>query len=242
MKAAETLVAWLPDITANRAEVDVAWLLDRDERSRLDAFAKSPDRRRFIFGAALARVMVARVSGVAAEVVQLDRTCYRCGQPRGRPVVVAPDCGVELSVSHSGGLVAVAVRIGGRVGIDIESLDWPRALERVATLALGPAELEKFGRTKGPERHAALLRLWTRKEAVVKMMGRGLAVDLPAVMVSGPNEPPRLVAWPDFAELVGRVHLYDLDPQTAGHVAALALLDSPTGYEVVNGEAALKAV
>jgi len=61
---------------------------------------------------------------------------------------------------------------------------------------------------------------WTRKEAVVKATGDGLAVPLREVLVSAPDAAPRLLAYP--ARTLTAV-LRDLAPRP-GYAAALAVL------------------
>ena len=82
-----------------------------------------------------------------------------------------PDCPeVHVSLSHCRTAVAVAVSEEGPVGIDVESrrkvslsLMW-----RVCT----PEEFDSVQRSDDPT--MAFLRLWTRKEAVLKCRGTGI--------------------------------------------------------------------
>ena len=76
-----------------------------------------------------------------------------------------------------------------------------------------------------PEAASALtlLRYWTRKEALLKATGDGLAVDPATITVTPPEAPPALVAWSATPPLEADVHLFDLNPGP-GHVASLAVL------------------
>jgi len=73
-------------------------------------------------------------------------------------------------------------------------------------------------RADGPE---AFYRYWTRKEAVVKATGDGITVDLQLVRVSGVDEPPRLLSYPDRPAIAAAIR--DLNPG-GGHVAAVCVL------------------
>src|SRR5882724_585210 len=96
--------------------------LDAGERGRRDLLARAEDRERFVTAAGLLRRVVAERLGVAPGAVTVDRTCPDCDRPHGRPVI--PGAGLEVSVSHSGDLVAVALVLGSSpVGVDVEALD-----------------------------------------------------------------------------------------------------------------------
>lgn len=97
--------------------------------------------------------------------------------PSGRPFL-APDaacpCPPDFSCAHAPGLTATALGWGLRVGLDVE----PRTATQGATLytsMFSPAELY-FLEAAPPSAHA-FATLWTRKEALLKLSGRGLNAD-----------------------------------------------------------------
>ena len=95
----------------------------------------------------------------------------------GKPVLKG--CDLHFNVSHAGGLCALAIS-DAPVGIDIQdvdSLDSIRDLEKFAQRFLTPDERDVFFEDPSKER---LCRLWTRKEALVKLLGRSLASSLSA--------------------------------------------------------------
>ncbi|MFY1594247.1 4'-phosphopantetheinyl transferase family protein [Micromonospora sp. WMMD737] len=95
----------------------------------------------------------------------------------GRPLVTVPGAGarVELpvSVSRADGVVAVAARAAGPVGIDVE---WCRPLPALALAGrwFAPAEAAWLAGRDADGRARDFLRLWTAKEAVGKALGTGL--------------------------------------------------------------------
>jgi 4'-phosphopantetheinyl transferase len=202
----------------------LASLLDDAERERRAAYRREADRERFLVGCALAKTVVAACTGQRPAQVSFDRACRQCGQPHGKPAVRG---GPELSVSHSGDLVAVAVATAP-VGVDVEQLDG-RGRE------LGGGDLAALARmVLAEEEHAALaavdpagqarafLVAWTRKEAVTKARGDGLRVPFGEVVVAADLAVPRVTAWP-YPQDPRSVSLLDLDPGP-GYVAALAVI------------------
>jgi phosphopantetheinyl transferase len=89
--------------------------------------------------------------------------------PGGKPVLA--DRALEFNLSHSGELALVAVSRELPVGVDLEH---PRSFRNEAGMAqriCTAGELEHLTRTEAEDE---LLRLWVRKEAVVKATGEGL--------------------------------------------------------------------
>lgn len=170
---------WRLDLADERPGDERTALLDDDERARLARLAE-PLRRRTVVRRALLAAVAAAELGVAADEVHLSTV-------DGRRVVRASD-GRSVHVSSTQradeALVAVAAR---PVGIDLELADTevPEALDIAATL-LHPDEAAWIG--SGPAAVERFLRIWVRKEAVVKLTGEGLARDLRSFVVR-PDEP-----------------------------------------------------
>jgi 4'-phosphopantetheinyl transferase len=203
----------------------LAGLLDQAERERWAAFRRDADRERFLVGCALAKAVVAAGTGREPAWVRFDRACRQCGRPHGKPAVVGG--GPELSVTHSGDLVAVAVA-AAPVGVDVEQLDGrPRAPgggdpAALARMVLAEDERAALAAVPADGRVRAFLVAWTRKEAVTKAQGDGLRVPFGDVIVAADAAGPRLAAWP-YPQDPRSVSLFDLDPGP-GYVAALAVL------------------
>jgi 4'-phosphopantetheinyl transferase superfamily len=90
----------------------------------------------------------------------------------GRPYV-PDDPELRLSVSHAGDVVLVALARGSRVGVDVEAVR-ERGIARLPAHALTERELEAFACDPSLE---LFLSYWTRKEALLKAAGVGLAVE-----------------------------------------------------------------
>ena len=201
-------------------------LLDDTERQRWAGYRRDADRERFLAGCALAKMAIADYSGQRPGDVSFDRTCRNCGRPHGKPALRGGR--LELSVAHSGDLVAVAVA-AAPVGVDVEQLEGrTRPLGRdgdpdaLARLTLADTERAALAAGPPPGRARAFLVAWTRKEAVTKATGDGLRAAFRDVIVAADHGRPRLVAWP-YPQTPESVSLHDLDTE-AGYVAALAVI------------------
>ena len=139
----------------------VQGLLDAREQARVVAQGGSA-------AVASAYALLRLVIGVNAPMTAV---CGTCGGPHGRPVLL-DDSGRHVSVSHTAGLVAVAVSADGPVGVDVERPD-ATGFDGFAALALAAGEQA--------DDDAARARLWTAKEAVRKATGEGLSTPLNAL-------------------------------------------------------------
>jgi 4'-phosphopantetheinyl transferase len=199
--------------------------LDQDERARYEGYRREEDRQRFLVGCALAKAAVARATGADPAGVTFDRTCTRCGKPHGKPATHS----AQLSVSHSGDMIAVAVTSVTPVGIDVEQVRAVYDTQALAGYVLSDSELS------GREQGEGFFVTWARKEAVTKATGDGLRVPFREVIVSAPDEPPRLIAWP-YPASPDTVTLLDLDA-SPGYAAALAVLGGPVTITTGDGTA-----
>jgi 4'-phosphopantetheinyl transferase len=139
---------------------------------------------------------------------------------RGRPGALgSPSVGV--SVAHTDGIQLVALGAGCRVGVDVERLS-ERGVVRLPAHALTSAELEQLERGEG-DRIATFVSYWTRKEALLKAAGLGLAVE-PRLVELGPAVgSSRPLAVPDALGPPGRWVVAELSlPGLAAAVAAEA--------------------
>jgi 4'-phosphopantetheinyl transferase len=188
------------------------------ERARAGRYASPADAHRSLASAWLLRTALGRRLGADPAALVLDRTCAACGEQHGRPRLVEPaGTGLEVSVSHAGDRIGVALTRHGAIGLDVEqvdpALDVTGLVRRVLTLA---EHAEVAGEP------AAFLARWVCKEAVLKATGHGLRLDPRTIEIAGPADRPVLRGWP-LPEPPATAHLVRLSPGP-GHVAALALL------------------
>jgi 4'-phosphopantetheinyl transferase len=212
-------------------------LLDDVARGRWTAYRRTEDRDRFLVGNALVKCAVADRTGKRSADVIIDRTCPDCGKPHGKPVVP----GLELSVTHSGDLVGVAVATVP-VGLDVEHAESRRDdVEGLARYALSDGEQSALAALPAADRKAGFFVYWTRKEAVTKATGDGLRASFQEVVVSAPGEPPRLLGWP-YPAAPSVVTLADLAAEPdyePDYAAALAVIGESDGVIVRDGTALL---
>jgi 4'-phosphopantetheinyl transferase len=220
LQVGECQVWWASPVAARAQLVD---LLDDRERARWARFRWEPARGLYLAAHALARIVLAAHLGVPPHEVRFSTVCRHCGGPHGKPRLRDQTAAIELSISHSGERVVLAVARSALVGVDVEHVVPQRVGSSLTRAVLSDPEQEVLAQLPATDRAAALLRYWTRKEALLKATGDGLAVSPASVTVTAPTEAPELISWTAQPPLDTPVHLDDLNPGI-GHVACLAVL------------------
>ena len=117
--------------------------------------------------AGIGGLLLLRAAGITGEIAYTDR---------GRPYV--PDSNVDFNITHTNRHVFVAIDRRSdptqvsRVGIDAEEMGREtRSLDALVARWFSDSERKLF--EKSPDRDT-FLRIWTRKEALVKWTGEGI--------------------------------------------------------------------
>jgi 4'-phosphopantetheinyl transferase len=174
---------WLIELDSglvSQAEIDCVEpgadlaLLDADEQARAARFVRARDRRRFARCRAALREIL---GGLLAENPASLR--FRAAA-RGKPELdlanqVGGQPALRFNVSHSSNLAVIAVSRQHELGIDLEQVRTIGEAERIVASFFSEAEQAEFATIDGPARPIAFVRGWTRKEAILKGLGVGIA-------------------------------------------------------------------
>ena len=137
------------------------------ERDRDARFHRREDGERFLFAHGTLRLIL-------ADCLRCDPLALRfAADANGKPFLEGAD--LMFNLSHSGALALVAVARSRQVGVDVEQLRPMPDLESVAARVCTPGELATLAGLAEPQRERAFFALWTRKEALAKATGEGIA-------------------------------------------------------------------
>jgi 4'-phosphopantetheinyl transferase len=153
--------------------------IDLRDAPALDASHLSPDEqaryRAFRVPTAALRWLRARLAlrGILGQATgRPPKALMFVTGSEGKPALA--DDSLEFSLSHSGDWACVAWSRAHRVGVDIEDIYRVRQLQHIASILLCEQEATQINMLAPGRRQDAMLRLWTRKEAIFKASGLGL--------------------------------------------------------------------
>jgi 4'-phosphopantetheinyl transferase len=142
-------------------------VLSPDEGDRAASFMFARDRSRYVVARGLLRTLLGERLGIDPE-----RVAFAYGE-HGKPRL-AEDTGLRFNLSHSNGLMALALCEGREVGVDVEAKRDELFTTGIARRYLPAPTADEIERRTGTERAAEFFRAWVRQEAYAKGRGAGL--------------------------------------------------------------------
>lgn len=162
--------------------VPVHWLelLAEEERTRSQHFTRAGDRLAYAAAHALLRSTLSQILGCSAPGLSIARDAM------GKPFLPRPAArGIsDFSLSHTDGLVALAISAEGTVGVDVEAMDRKNMPDRdFEAYGLSAGEIALLSGLPAFEKRRMFFALWTAREAVAKADGRGLSLPLASIRI-----------------------------------------------------------
>jgi 4'-phosphopantetheinyl transferase len=200
-------------IDLNREDRNIfmhAQYLSSDEHARAGKYINGKKSREFIITRSVLRNVLGHVLKENPKYLVFDYT------REGMPVLstCSTHSDICFNVSHSYDLALIALSIGHPVGIDIEKVREDIDLEALSKRFFSENEYHNIMQFEGQERLCAFFATWTRKEAIVKAMGTGIASGLKSFDVSvDPTAPAKLqeTRWTDEVSLHWTLKTIDTD-------------------------------
>jgi 4'-phosphopantetheinyl transferase len=173
--AVEPLVRQVPQLTEH---------LSNNERSRANAFVHARDRKRFLVSHGILRVLLGSYLGVAPGELQFSQGPYK------KPCLDGyyATSGLQFNLSHSQEYALLAFTRQRQVGVDIEYIHPLPDMKQITANTFSPLENRELEKLSPEQRLSAFYNFWTRKEAFVKALGKGLFYPLNQFSVSISSE------------------------------------------------------
>lgn len=193
--------------------------LEAGEIERAGRFRFERLQRHFVVSRGFLRYVLGRY--LAAKPSELSFTYNDYGKPS-----LAGEESLQFNMSHSHEMALVAVTREAAVGVDVEHIRADFASEDIATRFFSRLEVETFNSLPVEERVAAFFRCWSRKEAYIKAIGKGLSQPLDGFDVTlAPADPAALLRAGEEDKL--QWSMTDIDVG-AGYASALVVEGVPT--------------
>ena len=153
------------------------------ERERASRFRRPQDASRFLSAHGALRLIL-------SDALECNPHALCFGErSKGKPYLEGAP--LEFNLSHSGNVALVVVSWARQVGVDVEQLRPMPDLDSLAPRVCNERELASIMGLAQADRERAFFALWTRKEALAKATGEGIAAvfrndgDPPAAMDNG---------------------------------------------------------
>jgi 4'-phosphopantetheinyl transferase len=148
--------------------------LSSTERIQASKFRFLPDRTRYIFAHGVLREILSRYVGKLPN--QLTFVVNDFGKPSLKNA--GPDGPILFNMSHSEGLVIVAVTLDCCVGVDTEFIRPIEDIDSLAQRFFTTREQALVQAAPVDRKEHVFYRCWTRKEAYIKAIGKGFSIPL----------------------------------------------------------------
>lgn len=160
--------------------------LDRAGRFRFERL-----QRYFVAARGVLRHVLARYLDSEPEDLRFSYNSY------GKPSL-AGEQRLQFNMSHSHEVGLVAVTRDAAVGVDVEHIRADFASDEIARRFFSRLEVETFNSLPQEDQVAAFFRCWSRKEAYIKAIGKGLSQPLDGFDVTlAPDDPAALLRTGD---------------------------------------------
>jgi 4'-phosphopantetheinyl transferase len=192
--------------------------LSADEQERAKRFIFERDRRRYVTGRAVLRIILGRYL-----TLQPADVSFRYGR-YGKPLLGGTD--ISFNMSKSAGCAVYAVTRNRRIGVDVEQLREIAEMEQIGRQFFSEPEYELLCACPVSMKHKTFFESWTRKEALVKAVGEGLNMPLHSFDAStNPHETVRMVRLESRSEAESQWMVRNLE-QYPGFAVALSVESS----------------
>lgn len=179
---------------------DLTPQITSNEAAKFDRVLVPAQRKAHIFGRTLVRYFL----NLATEDFDVTEN--------GKPI-----CDMaKFNISHTQKVVAVALHKQAMVGVDIETMSRKKESDSLIDMVCHANEKQWLARQDAAEHGAGFLRMWVRKEALLKATATGLIDELNSIDV-------RLNTHNPTVEFSGSFRLLDFGDPKAQIIGSLAI-------------------
>ncbi len=172
---------WLADLNIGSKELAKRKnLLNIQELERADRLQQNQHKHRFIAARGQLKILLSRYLDLQPQKMELAYSDF------GKPYL-AYHPNLQFNLAHSHDLAIYAFTINQAIGVDIEYIR-ERAPMDVAKRYFNVQEIDDLNQLPEQDRISAFFRLWARKEAILKAIGKGLRVPLSSFNVSAHDQ------------------------------------------------------
>lgn len=152
-------------------------LLSTDEVTQANRFRQPLHRERYIASRAALREILSLYLDVHAQEIGFAYTEHR------KPYIATPHARIQFNLAHSENQGVYALTLNHAIGVDIEKIR-NTFTEGVLKRFFTKQEQRALQPLSDDEKNLAFYRVWSRKEAIIKAIGKGFAIPLSTFSVA----------------------------------------------------------
>jgi len=147
------------------------FILSIDEKARAERLLSPIKKHRFVCARAALRMILSLYCELPPDAIQFGYLRY------GKPFLCQSSsfAPLEFSISHSEGMLLAVFSVSRAVGIDLECIQPLEGQGQTMERYFSSNDWETYRMLAEENRNGAFLAAWTRKEALGKALGSGLA-------------------------------------------------------------------
>ncbi len=219
-------LTYYDDIVDERQLANLCEFLNPEEVSQESRFYFADDRKRYLVTRAMARMILSRYAPIAPERWVFSKNAY------GRPEIanrVDEVRGLSFNISHTRGLIVLAVTRGRDLGIDVENVVARRTSIDIADRFFSAVEVTELYRVPPDRQQDRFFEYWTFKESYIKARGMGLSLPLDRFSFEFPRQNAvRISIHPELGDQAERWSFWQCRP-TADYLMAICAERSAGG-------------
>lgn len=167
-------------------------ILSRDELSKCNNFYFQKHRHQYLITRALVRYILSQyMPNITPDEWVFKKNRYNKPSIDNRSLVFP----LYFNLSHTEGMIALAVSHGVDIGIDVENTLGISEFKKIANNYFSLAEFKALMKLPIHKRQYRFYQLWTLKEAYIKACGMGLSIPLKEFSFSFPKLGKTMIAF-----------------------------------------------
>lgn len=163
-------------------------ILSVEEQNKANDFYFNKHKTAYILRKLALRVILSQYCMINPNAINFKYNYYQ------KPYFVTNPFNLQFNMSHSHNMAILAITKKHPIGVDIECIKPIKNITGIANQLFSPQEYSKFVLVPSNQKIETFYKIWTRKEAFIKAIGKGFSYPLNAFDVSfNCNEPAKIL-------------------------------------------------
>jgi len=195
--------AYIVDMNKFHHNLSLLWeYLSIKEQNQAKRYYNKLLTERYIISHGILRYILSYYVHQPASKLEFTSNIY------GKPFL--KDNQIQFNMSHSGNIACYVVTFNNQIGVDIEFQDNTIDIIEISELIFTPQEIELLKSLNYKAKYKSFYTFWTKKEALVKALGKGLSYPINKIETMGLLSGKGILFPNENSELQQKWYCYEL--------------------------------